>query len=101
MVKDDQLYLGIGKHKDAYAQLVANPNVYICGCKPSGSEWIRIAGRAVCDEDPALVEAVFEHAPDLRGLYESNGWEMGVFHLEDAKAIWVENVMAPVRTETF
>lgn len=101
MVVDDQLYLGVGTFKDVYAQLVANPNVYICASKPDGSGWIRIGGKAVCDDDPALVDACFATMPALKGLYEANGWQMGIFHLEDATAIWVDGPMTPVRTEQF
>ena len=101
MVVDGQLYFGIGTHKDAYKQLVANPNVYVCGTKPDGKSWIRIAGKAVCDDDPAMIDKAFEAAPHLKPLYENNGWTMGVFHLEDGTVTYVENLMAPVATETF
>ena len=101
MARDGQLYLGVGTHKNVYAQLKANPNVYICGTKPDGASWIRVAGKAVCDDDPALVDAAFEVMPNLKPMYESNGWTMGIFHLEDATVTFVEKLMAPARTETF
>ena len=101
MVQNDQLYLGVGTFKNVYAQLTANPNVYICAMKPDGSGWIRIAGKAVCDASQDLIDACFATMPDLKGLYEANGWEMGIFHLEDATATWVDGPMTPVRTENF
>ena len=101
MYLNDQVYLGIGTFKNAYKQLVADPRVYICACKPSGSEWIRLSAKAVLDDDPALVDAAFTVMPDLKPMYESNGWTMGIFHLEDGEVTFVENVMQPVRTETF
>ena len=101
MCKNDQLYFGVGTFKNVYAQIVANPAVYVCATKPDGASWIRISGTAVLDDDPALVDAVWEIMTDLKPVYEANGWEMGVFHLENAKATWVENFMAPVRTEEF
>lgn len=101
MCKDGQLYLGVGTHKDVYAQLKANPAVSICATKPDGSNWIRISGTAVCDDDPALAEAAFEVMPQLKPVYESNGWKMGVFHLEQAKATFYEKAMVPVRTVGF
>ena len=101
MAKDGQLYLGVGTHKDVYAQLKANPNVYICGTKPDGASWIRVAGKAVCDSDPALVDACFAAAPDLKGVYEANGWEMGIFHLENGAITYVEGPMTPVKTVEF
>jgi uncharacterized pyridoxamine 5'-phosphate oxidase family protein len=69
--------------------------------KPSGTEWIRITGKAVVDEDPALETAAFEQAPDLKAMYEANGWTMGIFHLEDGTVTYVENVMVPAATESF
>lgn len=101
MEKDGQLYFGVGTFKQVYAQLKANPNVYVCACKPDASGWIRISGKAVADSDPALVDACFQISPSLKPVYEQNGWEMGIFHLEDATATWVEGAMTPVRTERF
>ena len=101
MAHEGQLYFGVGTFKAVYAQLTANPNVYVCACKQDGSGWIRVAGKAVCDSDPALVDACFAVMPDLKPLYEQNGWEMGIFHLEDATATWIDGPMTPVRTEKF
>ena len=101
MIVDGELYFGVGEHKDVYAQLKANPNVYVCATKPDGTSWVRVSGKAVCDSDPALVDAAWEAAPNLKPLYESNGWSMGVFHLEEGAITYVENLMAPVATETF
>ena len=72
MVVDDQLYLGVGTFKDVYAQLVANPNVYICATKPDGKSWVRVSGKAVCDDDPALTAAkFFHHEPLGERLYRT------------------------------
>jgi hypothetical protein len=40
MEHDGQLYFGVGTFKSVYAQLNANPNVYVCACKPDGSGWV-------------------------------------------------------------
>ena len=101
MAQGGQLYFGLGTHKNVYQQLSANPNVYVCATKPDASGWIRVSGKAVRDSDPALVDACFALMPDMKPLYESNGWEMGIFHLEDATATWIEGFMNPVRTESF
>lgn len=101
MVRDGKLYLGIGTHKDVYAQVEANPNVYICATKPDHTSWVRVCGKAVFDSDPALVDAAFEVMPNLKPLYEQNGWTMGIFHLEQGKVVYYENLMAPVETEEF
>ena len=101
MFLDGELYLGVGAHKDVYAQIKADPNVYICATKPNHTSWVRVSGKAVLDDDPALGEAAFEHMPNLRPLYEQNGWTMGVFHLEQGKVTYVENLMVPAETEEF
>ena len=99
MVVNDELYLGVGTHKDVYAQLKANPNVYICATKPDGTSWVRVSGKAVCDDDPALIDAAWEAAPHLKPLYENNGWTMGLFHLEQGAVTYYEQLMVPVATE--
>ena len=101
MCVDGQLYLGVGTHKDVYAQLKADPNVSICGTKPDGKSWMRVSGKAVCDDDPALVDKAFETMPQLKPMYEANGWSMGIFHLEEATVRYYENVMALAETEQF
>ena len=101
MLYNGELYLGVGTHKEVYAQLKANPNVYICSTKPDGKSWIRVSGKAVCDDDPALTDAAWEAAPHLKPLYENNGWTMGMFHLEQGKVTYYENLMVPVETEEF
>ncbi len=101
MYHEGQFYLGIGTHKAVYAQLKANPNVAICATKPDGTSWVRVAGKAVCDDDPVLVDAAFAAMPQLKPMYEANGWTMGILHLEEAKVTYYENLMAPVATEEF
>ena len=101
MLHEGELYFGVGTFKDVYAQLTANPNVYVCAMKPDGSGWVRVAAKAVCDDDPALVDACFQVMPDLKGVYEANGWEMGIFHLVDGTATFVEGAMKPIKTVTF
>ena len=100
LIHTGELYFGVGAHKDVYAQLTANPNVYVCATKPDGTSWVRVSGKAVCDDDPALVEAVWETSPHLKPLYENNGWTMGVFHLEQGTVTYCENFMVPIETET-
>ncbi|MBQ9002490.1 MAG: pyridoxamine 5'-phosphate oxidase family protein [Eggerthellaceae bacterium] len=101
MARDEKLYLGVGTFKDVYKQIQANPHIYICALKQDGASWIRISAKAVIDNDPALVDACFELIPDMKPVYEENGWEMGIFHLEGGTITYVENVMQPAVTETF
>ncbi|MBR2836102.1 MAG: pyridoxamine 5'-phosphate oxidase family protein [Coriobacteriales bacterium] len=100
MVVDGKFYLGIGTFKAAYQQILANPNVQLVACKKDGT-WIRVDAKAIPVDDPALVEKVWEIMPPLKGLYDSNGWQMGVLLLEDGKVDFIENAMQVARTETF
>ena len=78
-----KLYFGLGKHKDAYKQISANPGVEICATNPR-NEWIRIAGNAVLDDNPAVQAEAFAALPMLRDIYnEKTGREIGFFHLAD------------------
>ena len=101
MLVDGELYFGVGTFKEVYAQLTTNPNVYICATNPDGKSWVRVSGKAVCDDNPALTDAAWIAAPQLKPLYEDNGWTMGIFHLVEGKITYVENLMAPVETEEF
>lgn len=101
MMLDGEMYFGVGTFKDVYAQMKANPNVYLCACKPDASGWIRISGKAVFDEDRSFEEAAFKAAPHLEPVYKEHGWSMGVFHLEDARATFIESPMTPVKTVEF
>ena len=101
MCKDGELYFGIGTHKAVFAQIKANPKVCIAAAKPDGTSWIRINGEVVFDDDPARVDAAFEVMPQLKPLYESNGWTMGMFHLANGNVTYYENLMAPAATEEF
>ena len=101
MVIDNKLYLGLGTHKNVYKQMVAAPKISISATKPDGTSWIRISGTAVADDDPALADKAFETMPQLKPLYESNGWTMGIFHLENGSVTYYENLMVPALTEEF
>lgn len=101
MCRDGKLYLGIGTHKDVYAQIEANPTISICATKSDGSSWIRVNAKIAFDSDPALVDAAFEVMPHLKPLYESNGWTMGMMHLETGNVTYYEKAMVPVATEEF
>ena len=101
MLHNGELYFGVGTFKDVYAQLTANPNVYVCCVKPDRNGWMRISAKAVRDDDPTLVDACFQTMPEMKGVYDSHGWEMGIFHLEDATVTFIEGFMEPARTETF
>lgn len=85
MYYNDKLYFTVGNHKEVYSQIVKNPHVEVCGFK--GADIVRIWGKAVVDDDPALFEKAKEVLPLLGQIYnEETGLKAAVFTLEDAKA---------------
>lgn len=86
MAYENKLYFGMGKHKQSYRQVAANPYVEISTANAKG-EWIRISGKAVFDERPETIAHVFATMPSLNAIYnEENGRVMAPFYLEEAVA---------------
>ena len=98
MLEGDKLCFGVGTFKDVYKQITSNPYVEIVATQ--GPKFIRYYGKVVIDEDEELVKKAFEIMPDLKKVYEENGWKMGIFHLEEATAEF-RNLMAVEETYTF
>jgi len=81
-----KLYFGMGKHKQSYKQVVANPNVEICTVSAQ-RQWIRISGTAVFDDSADALAKAFETMPHLRNIYnEKSGLTMAVFYIKDGVA---------------
>ena len=81
----DKLYFGCGTFKNVFRQLTANPKVEVLAV--CGGEFMRYDGRAVVVKDEALTARVREvMRPQTLDLYDKNGWEMGLFYLEDGHA---------------
>lgn len=86
MEYEGKLYFGMGKHKASYAQVKANPNVEICTANVRG-EWIRIRGTAVFDDRAEVMAKVFETAPQLKQIYNTqSGLVLGNFYIKDGEA---------------
>ena len=81
---EDKIYFGVGTFKEVYKQMEANPNVEIAAW--DGEHFLRYYGLADLTQNEAVVEKAFELMPELAEIYKSNGWEMGVFFLNDATA---------------
>ncbi|MDO5853524.1 MAG: pyridoxamine 5'-phosphate oxidase family protein [Thermoplasmata archaeon] len=84
MLVDGKVYFGCGTFKDVFRQLTANPNIEVLAM--AGEEFMRYDGKAVVVKDGKLLAKVREIMPDIMGLYDRNGWEMGLFYLEDGHA---------------
>lgn len=84
LVDGDRLYFGCGTFKNVFRQLTENPKVEVLAM--AGNEFMRYDGIAKVVKDEALLAKVREASPQLMAMYDKNGWEMGVFYLENAHA---------------
>jgi uncharacterized pyridoxamine 5'-phosphate oxidase family protein len=81
MLSDGRLYFGCGTFKNVFKQLSVNPKVEVLAVKDR--EFMRYDGIARVVKDEQLLKKVREAMPDLMALYDKNGWEMGLFYLEN------------------
>ena len=84
MVVDDKLYFGCGTFKNVFKQLSANPKVEVLAM--AGEEFMRYDGTVKIVKDDALIAKVRETMPQIMEVYDKNGWEMGLFYLENGHA---------------
>ena len=84
MVVDDKLYFGCGTFKNVFKQLSANPKVEVLAM--AGEEFMRYDGIVKIVKDDALIAKVRETMPQIMEVYDNNGWEMGLFYLENGHA---------------
>ena len=75
MLDDGKLYFGCGTFKNVFSQLMQN-----------GNEFMRYDGTVKIVKDEALLEKVRTAMPQIMNLYDKNGWEMGMFYLENGHA---------------
>lgn len=95
---EDKIYFGVGTFKEVYKQLEANQNVEIAAW--DGEHFLRYYGVADLSKNEAVVQKAFELMPEIKEAYEANGWEMGVFYLNDATAE-IRNMFAVEETYEF
>lgn len=84
MVVDDKLYFGCGTFKNVFKQLSANPKVEVLAM--ADGEFLRYDGSVKIVKDENLLNQVREIMPQIMELYDKNGWEMGLFYLENGHA---------------
>lgn len=84
MLVDDKLYFGCGTFKKVFKQLTANPKVEVLAV--NGGDFLRYDGTAKIVKDEALIAKVREAMPQIMAMYDKNGWEMGLFYLENSHA---------------
>ncbi len=84
LLVDDKIYFGTGTFKNVYRQITENPRVEVLAF--TGEEFLRYDGTVKLVKDEAVLDKVREAMPDLMATYDQNGWEMGLFYLEDGHA---------------
>ena len=84
LLDGDKLYFGCGTFKNVFKQLTVNPRVEVLAV--NGGEFLRYDGVATIVKDEALLEKVRAAMPQIMELYDKNGWEMGLFYLENGHA---------------
>ncbi|MBR4459408.1 MAG: pyridoxamine 5'-phosphate oxidase family protein [Clostridia bacterium] len=96
LLLDGRIYFGCGTFKDVFKQLTANPRVEVLAY--NGEEFLRYDGAAKVVRDEKVMAAVREAAPQLMAMYDQNGWEMGLFYLENG---WAEIRAMMTQKEAF
>ncbi len=84
VVYEDKLFFGCGTFKNVFKQLTANPKVEVLAV--DGNDFMRYDGTAKVVKDEGLYAKVREVAPQIMAMYDKNGWEMGLFYLENGHA---------------
>lgn len=95
-----RLYIMTGKVKDVFKQMDANGKFEICALKPSGSEWMRLSGILVNDDDLAVKTEFLERNPGLKSMYKPNDGNMAVLYITNATARFC-SFSAPERVVNF
>lgn len=98
LLYEDKIYFGVGTFKEVYKQMQANPNVEIAAW--DGEHFLRYYGTADLSKNDEVVEKAFKLMPEIAEAYKANGWEMGVFFLNDATAE-IRNMFAVEETYKF
>ena len=84
LLVDDTIYFGCGTFKNVFRQLTKNPKVEVLAV--NGGEFLRYDGAAKVVKDDALLAKVRAAMPQIMDMYDNNGWELGLFCLENGHA---------------
>lgn len=95
-----RLYIMTGKVKDVFKQMANNGKFEICALKPSGTEWIRISGTLVNDDDIKVKEEFLNRNPGLKSMYKADDGNMAVLYVTEGTARFC-SFAAPERKATF
>lgn len=83
---NNRLYIMTGKSKDVYKQMAANGKFEICALKPNGSEWMRVTGVLVNDDDIVVKEEFLNRNESLKSMYKADDDNMAVLYITNGTA---------------
>lgn len=95
-----RLYIMTGKVKDVFKQMDRNGKFEICALMPSGTEWMRLSGTLVNDDNLAIKQEFLERNPGLKRMYSADDGNMAVLYITAATARFC-SFAAPERQVTF
>ncbi len=81
---DGRFYLMTGKVKDVYKQMAANGKFEICALKPSCSEWMRVSGTLVNDDNVAVKEEFLNRNENLKSMYKADDDNCAALYITNA-----------------
>lgn len=81
---NDRLYIMTGKSKNVFKQISQNGKFEICALKPSGSEWMRLSGTLVNDDDLSVKEEFLNRNKGLKTMYKADDDNMAVLYITNA-----------------
>ena len=83
---EGKLYIQTGKEKAVFQQIMANPNVELCGCYKG--TWLRVSGKLIDDNRVEAKKSMLDAYPNLRGRYNENDDNTRVLYFQDAVAVF-------------
>lgn len=87
MIYDGNFYIAMGKHKEAYKQLLDNTNLELCA-DLGEQRLLRIQGTVNFDRSPEAYAAAYEVMPDLRESFSADtGKRLALIYLDHISAV--------------
>lgn len=93
---DGKMYFTTGRGKAVYNQMQVNPKIEISTTSADGSEWIRLNGKAVYDDNMEAKKKAFEVYPMFERLYRApDNPDFQVFYLADGEGEFASFATVP------
>ena len=93
-----RFYFSMGRSKNVFKQMIANPKVSLAAMKPN-RDWIRVIGDAVLDESEEAKAYLFENNPRIKDIYKDNPGEVSMFYLTNVTCIVNESGKEPTEID--